>query len=167
MAEARHFKQTSTQGIHTIIAYKFLNATDRAAFTNEQSGNPCVSALPGPGDVGKVALQLDNGSFWLLVDDSPITWDRLDTAISLPNIKSGVLIPGAFSGNPKQATVTFTTAFSSTNYSITLAAETINDKSFALRVESKTAAGFVVDLGTNNLANLVEVGWHAIPNGEF
>jgi len=167
MSEPRHAKQTSTQGIHTIIAYKFLDTVDRLAFANEQSGNPCVSALPGPGDVGKVALQLDNGSFWLLVDDSPITWDRLDTAISLPNIKSGVLIPGAFSGNPKQATVVFSTAFASVNYAVTLAPETINNKSFALRVESKAVGGFTVDIGANNIADLVEVGWHAIPNGEF
>jgi hypothetical protein len=167
MAEPRHAKQTSTQGIHTIIAYKFLDAADRTAFANEQSGNPCVSALPGPGDVGKVALQLDNGSFWLLIDDSPITWDRLDTAISLPNIKSGVLIPGAFSGNPKLATVTFSTAFPDTNYSVTLAPGTISKKSFAPTVESKATTGFDVNLGSNNLADLVEIGWHAIPNGEF
>jgi hypothetical protein len=83
------------------------------------------------------------------------------------DIKSGVLIPGAFAGNPKKATVTFTTAFPDANYAVTLAAEAANDKGFVPHVESKTAAGFVVNLGTNNIANLVAVGWHATPNGEF
>lgn len=85
---------------------------------------------------------------------------------SLP-VKSGVLIPGAFSGNPKQASVVFTTAYPNTNYSVTLSPETINKKSFVLHVNNKTTTGFVVNLGSNNLADLVEVGWHAIPNGEF
>jgi hypothetical protein len=81
--------------------------------------------------------------------------------------KVGVLIPGAFSGNPKVATVTFATAFADANYAVTLSVGTISKKSFAPSVEAKTAIGFDVNLGSNNIADLVEVGWHAIPNGEF
>lgn len=77
MADPRHAKQTSTQGIHGIIAYRFLDEADRLVFANEQSGNPCIAALPGPTDVGKVAFQIDSGGYYLLVDDSPITWSAL------------------------------------------------------------------------------------------
>lgn len=74
---SNHWKATSTEGVHTIVAYKFLNAADRVAFANEQSGEPTVALPPDVADVGKTALQLDNGSFWLLVNHSPITWSAL------------------------------------------------------------------------------------------
>jgi len=80
--------------------------------------------------------------------------------------KSGKLIPGDFAGNPKKATVTFTTAFPNTNYSALALAMTDGSKSFGLATENKTAAGFVVNLHSNNVANLVEVGWYAIVLGE-
>lgn len=77
MTTPRHAKQTSTQGIHSTVAYKFLNAADRIAFTNEQSGNPWLGLAPTVDDIGKDALQLDNGSFWKLVNHSPVTWSAL------------------------------------------------------------------------------------------
>lgn len=80
MAEPRHAFQTSTQGIHSIVAYRFLNAADRLAFANEQSGNPLVAGPPTPADVGKVALQIDSGGHYLLVNDSPITWSQMNVA---------------------------------------------------------------------------------------
>lgn len=88
------------------------------------------------------------------------------SALAEREIKSGVLIPGDFSGTPKRATVAFATAYPSADYAVTLAVETINGKIYAPGVTSKTAAGFDVDLGSGNLANLDRVGWHAIANGE-
>lgn len=79
--------------------------------------------------------------------------------------KAGVVIPGAFSGNPKKATVVFGTAYGSTNYAITLAVLTDGTKQFAPSVESKTVSGFVLNLGSSNVANLVEIGWHTMING--
>ena len=96
---------------------------------------------------------------------SPVSKSLKDVKAGLSS-KSDVLIPGDFSGNPKKAAVTFATPFGGTNYSITLAVEAINSKSFVATVENKTAAGFEVNLGVNNIANVVEVGWHAIENGE-
>ena len=81
MSDPRHAKQTSTQGIHSIVAYRFLDAADRVAFANEQSGNPCVAAPPGPADLGKVAFQIDSGGYYLLVDDSPLTWSALSVVL--------------------------------------------------------------------------------------
>jgi hypothetical protein len=81
------------------------------------------------------------------------------------NGKAGVLIPGDFSGSPKKATVTLTSSYPDTNYAITLSVSTDGTKTFAPQVENKLSSGFTVNLNSNNLANLVEVGWHTIENG--
>jgi len=80
--------------------------------------------------------------------------------------KAGKLIPGNFSGNPQQATVTFVTAYVDTAYVVNADTVTINDVSFVLRIENKTVNGFTIDLGTSTVANLAEVLWHTIPIGE-
>jgi hypothetical protein len=82
------------------------------------------------------------------------------------SIKSGKLIPGNFSGNPKKATVTFATSFPSAQYAPVPSALSDGSKSFSPTPESKTASGFVVNLNANNLAGLIEVGWHAVVIGE-
>ena len=79
--------------------------------------------------------------------------------------KAGVVTPGSFSGNPKKATVAFGTAYASTGYAITLAVVTDGTKQFIPSIESKTVNGFVVNLGSNNVANLVEIGWQTLING--
>jgi hypothetical protein len=84
---------------------------------------------------------------------------------SVTGLKAGVATPGDFSGNPKKATITFTTAYASTAYAITLAVVTDGTKQFSPSIESKTVSGFVVNLGANNIANFVELGWHAMING--
>jgi len=95
-------------------------------------------------------------------DANPFVIKVITTAAGL---KAGVVIPGSFSGNPKKATITFTTAYASTAYAITLAVVTDGTKQFIPSIESKTVNGFVVNLGANNIANLVEVGWQAMING--
>jgi co-chaperonin GroES (HSP10) len=79
--------------------------------------------------------------------------------------KAGVAIPGDFSGNPKKATVVFATPYLSTNYAITLAPITNGSKTFSPAVENKTASGFVINLHSNNVAGLIEIGWHTLLNG--
>lgn len=72
------------------------------------------------------------------------------------------MIPGDFSGNPKRATVTFVTAYPDTNYAIAVSVTTDGTKGFSPIVEGKAVGGFVVNLGSNNVANLIEVGWHTL-----
>lgn len=83
--------------------------------------------------------------------------------------KSGVVIPGAFSGSPdKKATVTFGAAFPAAigaAYSIALTALSVG-RSYLPTVESKTAGGFVINLNSNVLSGLAEVGWQAEETGE-
>lgn len=77
-------------------------------------------------------------------------------------IKAGVVAPGSFTGNPKKATVTFTSSFVSAAYAITITG--IDARSWSY--ESKTAAGFVIDTNANT-ALTSEVSWQAIISGEF
>lgn len=37
-----------------------------------------LAATPSSSDIGKVARQLDNDTYWVLKDNSPLTWGRLD-----------------------------------------------------------------------------------------
>ena len=77
-------------------------------------------------------------------------------------IKAGIVSSGTFSGNPKKATVTFTSAFTSSNYAIIITG--IDSRSWSY--ESKTAAGFTINTNAN-AALTGEVSWHAIISGEF
>jgi len=78
-------------------------------------------------------------------------------------IKAGIVAAGAFSGNPKKATVTFSSAFPSANYTITILG-TADGRGWTY--ESKAAGSFVIN--TNASAALSgEVSWQAIIVGEF
>jgi hypothetical protein len=62
MSDPRHSKQTTADGIHTVIAYTYANAAARLAATGFDSS-----------DIGKLAKQLDDGSFYILTTTAP-TW---------------------------------------------------------------------------------------------
>lgn len=76
------------------------------------------------------------------------------------SIKAGVVASGSFTGNPKKATVTFTTAFATTGYSITITG--VNARTWTY--ESKTTGGFTINANAN--ANLTgDVSWKAAQSG--
>lgn len=83
-----HGRQTALDGNHTLIAYKFADATDRIAFTNEVSGNAANAGPPVADDVGKLAHQLDNDTFWLLTVHSPVTWIPASAAGTVPDSRT-------------------------------------------------------------------------------
>ena len=58
--------------IHSVVSLLFANASDRTTFTNEINGKTLSAA-----DVGKIARQTDNDTFWILTDNSPITWGEV------------------------------------------------------------------------------------------
>jgi hypothetical protein len=78
--------------------------------------------------------------------------------------QAGILIPGDFSliGGRQKATVTFSPAFDDANYTVELGIETVGN-SYAPTHESRTAASFVVNLGTASLSGLASVTWRAEP----
>lgn len=59
---------------HPIPQLSYADAANRIAGTNEQSGITISST-----NVHSVAHQRDNDSFWILIDDSPITWAQMVT----------------------------------------------------------------------------------------
>lgn len=61
-----HSKQTVADGIHIIQAFEYANAAARTG---------AAGLLPA--DIGKVARQLDDDSFWVLINDAPVTWAEL------------------------------------------------------------------------------------------
>ena len=135
-----------------------FDRTDGGTFVPPQG-----SLFPSSPQDGEMFWRTDLGVLYRY-DLATTTW--VAGATALPStVKSGVIPPASFSGNPKKATVTFGTPYSNTNYSIVLGVSTDGTKTFALDYESKTASGFVVNLNSNNLATLIEVGWHAMPYG--
>ncbi len=63
MVSAKHEKQTMASGIHGAIAFEYANAAARNAATGFQDY-----------DKYKLAMQLDDGSIWLLADPTVPTW---------------------------------------------------------------------------------------------
>lgn len=67
MTNAIHSRQTAAEGIHGVIAFTYANAAGR-------TGAAGFAAY----DVGKIALQLDDGSYWILTSIAP-TWTQVNT----------------------------------------------------------------------------------------
>jgi len=86
----RHGEQTPLKGIHPSHSVVFDNASDRGTWSNEQSGNTHRAGPPVAADVGRIAQQTDDDSFWILTDHSPITW----AGLGIPNTTYSVLIWG-------------------------------------------------------------------------
>jgi hypothetical protein len=80
--------------------------------------------------------------------------------------KAGRVLAASFTGNPKTATVTFSTAFGDANYAAVVTAVTSNGKVFTPNVETQLAGSFVINLGTNNKTDLIQVNWTATKDGE-
>lgn len=80
--------------------------------------------------------------------------------------KAGRVVAASFTGSPKKATVTFSTAFSDANYAVSLTAETSNNRTFSPAVMSKLAGSFEIMLASGSTSNLIAVHWHAIKDGE-
>lgn len=80
--------------------------------------------------------------------------------VSLPQ-KSGVVALGSFSGNPKKATVTFSTAFADANYSVSIIG--IDSRSWS--IESVVAGSFIINARANGILT-GNVYWIATKHGE-
>lgn len=76
--------------------------------------------------------------------------------------KAGLVTSGTFSGNPKKATITFSSAFATIDYAITITGVDSRHWSY----ESKSTGGFVINANAN-AALTGEVSWSASPIGEI
>ena len=84
------------------------------------------------------------------------------TSNNTPIIKSGARAGGTFAGSPRKSTVTFTTNYPNTNYSITVLGEDSRNWTY----ESKTVSGFVINANAGS-AIINDVLWQTINYGEF
>jgi hypothetical protein len=75
--------------------------------------------------------------------------------------KAGSIASASFAGNPRTATVTFSTPFTNANYSITVTGE----DSRAWSVQSKVSGSFVVN-ANSNVALTGTTYWQAVAYGE-
>ena len=124
---------------------------------------PSGAAFPSSPTAGEWFWRTDEAKLYRRNSDNS-GWDVATAAVGQA-IKAGVVPAASFAGNPKKATVTFGTAYANTSYAVTLAPVTDGTKTFTPNIESKTAAGFVVNLNSNNLANFLEMGWHTMTLG--
>jgi len=85
MVNAFHGRQTVDQGIHGLAAFEYADEAARLA------AGPFETY-----DRNKVARQLDDDSFWILVDETGPTWQSIGTAASLIDRIS--VMPGVISG---------------------------------------------------------------------
>ena len=75
--------------------------------------------------------------------------------------KAGVALSSAFTGNPKKASVVFTSPMASANYSINISGVDVRIWTW----ESKLATGFVINTNANQ-ALTAHVDWDVVADGE-
>ena len=82
------------------------------------------------------------------------------------DMKGNHVLAASFAGNPKIASVAFTTAYADANYSVSLGCVTSVHVQFMPSIENKAAGGFDINMGCNNINGLVAVTWSVAPYGE-
>jgi hypothetical protein len=163
-----HGTQT-TEGHHALVTstnHGFQPRSNRNA-----SVDPTANDDSGEGyAVGSYWINVTADRAYVLVDATVASavWVQIGAAGSVAALahKSGRELAVGFAGNPKTATVTFSAAFPSANYAVVVTAVTTGNKQFAMNVESQVAGSFVINMGTNNIADLVQVNWIAMVDGE-
>lgn len=110
----RHKDQDLQDGIHVVPSWSYADATARTTHAptdgaHVDPNNPASAFLPlVPSDVYKFAIQLDDNSVWMLLDDDPITWRRIDgvgvlsSVFTVPggvNVGDFVYITGSFAAD--------------------------------------------------------------------
>ena len=119
-----------------------------------------ITVASGTARYGDITLTQGSG---ITISDSSGNYTFIANTVtgSGLKIKAGLVTSGSFAGNPKKATVTFSTAFASTAYAITITG--IDNRNWTY--ESKAAGSFVIN--ANAFAALTgEVSWSAIQTGE-
>lgn len=84
--------------------------------------------------------------------------------------KAGIVLASTFAvtSNYMQATVTFSTAFADSNYSVAIGvqSDSVSDNRFLPSIVSRTASAFTISLGTASKTGLTAVSWVATAIGE-
>lgn len=151
----------NTAGFNTgyITALGILTDVDTSGFLVNDvlyagAGGVLQTAVNGTAVALVLVSHATNGIIYVRVEGTP----QVGTGI---RSKAGNVAAGSFSGTPKKATVTFSTAFPSSSYAINISG--IDARSWTY--ESKTAAGFIINANAAT-ALTGEVSWEAIQDGE-
>ena len=114
---------------------------------------------------GNISCSVITASLHFGTSSYAVTASRAITAsyaLGIPTIKAGILSASAFSGSPFSASVTFTTAFPNTIYSIAVTGEA----SRTYTVQQKSGSRFYIN--TNSSTPMTgSVYWQAMSIGEF
>ena len=140
-------KELNTEGVvssSTQISYTQLQNIP----ANIVSSSAQVIAFLPVGTVSS-SLQISTGSFTGSFSGSLLGSSSFATTSSFASnvlrSKAGNVTNTSFAGNPRKATVTFTTAFPNTNYAITVTGEDAR----SWTIESKLAGSFVINANSN------------------
>jgi hypothetical protein len=112
--------------------------------------------------LSSIAILNNGGSssgMWVKTGAADTAWSPVTMSIA-NTVKGGVVTSGSFSGNPKKATVTFSSAFADATYTIGITGADARTWSY----ESKTASGFTINSNAN-AALTGEVSWQATASG--
>jgi len=115
---------------------------------NALQGNSIASGVPVDGQI----LRWNSGSS---------QWGY-DYEMAGPGIKRGIVDNTSFSGSPYRYSVSFATSYSGTSYSVTATPVCSGSASYLISIEDKTDYGFIINTGSNDIINLVEVDWQTI-----
>lgn len=83
--------------------------------------------------------------------------------VASDDTKAGTVLNASFAGNPKQASVVFTTAYADTNYSVELTQRTGGSKQYSYAIIAKATTGFTIQIASNNISDLTAVDWFTKP----
>ena len=114
------------------------------------------------GGVGQGVWQVDTVLLSKTATPGP-QGEKGDPGVGAADVRSGILSPAAFGGDPMTAAVVFSSALPSALYAVTLGYESATFFDFMMRWGNRTTTGFDIVLGTNNLGGLSSVSWHVIP----
>jgi hypothetical protein len=154
--------------LHALTSQAGAGFYPQSAFN--KTTNPTVNDDGTAGWVpGSRWINTANNSEWVCISNATgaAVWQNtLAVSTAIPH-KAGRVLAASFSGNPKKATVTFSTPFADADYAVTLTpVVTVNGAGYSPKVESQVAGSFVINMGANSISSLVHVNWTAIKSGE-
>lgn len=144
-----------------------ITNVERTVLSNQSGINTGdeLQASESTSGIAELATQAETDTG---IDDSKIV-----TPLKLSNYsggalktKSGIILNASFSGTPKVATVSFSSSFLNTNYSVSLSCNAISGTAYTPIIDNITASGFEINMTVNNINNLTDIRWIAVKNGE-
>lgn len=137
--------------------------TDSGSFstrvTNNETSITSLNANSSSYVTNSVTSSMTVASSSYAVTASYIEYNNVTSA---PIIKNGLVAGVSFSGNPKTATITFTSPYVDNNYTITVSGE--DNRTFT--IESKISGSFVINSNANQTLS-GNTFWQTINIGEF